>query len=276
MNSTEQMIIAASIYFLTGLGIAVLYNNLKPRPNKKWKIDGIPIIPMHWHVYESMNALINAPKILRWFKKIEKTQIELRSILITDINWLSQTPDPNKLGIVKIIVNGLDKTTGKHIASNVFLKGESVAILIVVKVVSITRRAKQYVLLCDNMRVATGGRQSELCGGIMDNMGNIASAELKKVKKDIGFDIKNNNELIALGSILTSPSACDEEIFLYAWKTIISEEEFEEKQCCIFGNETEDEEIKLSFVPMKEMKQVILDIKDVKTECAFRRYIDLK
>ena len=177
--------------------------------------------------------------------------------------------------IIWLSVNAVDKSTEKPIASNiVFLRGDSVAILIVVNAVSSTsRRSKQYVLMCEQMRLASGARRKEICAGMMDDQGNIASVVLKEVKEETGFDIKHRDELIELGSIYPSPGACDEEIFLYSWTTTISETEFEEKQCRIFGNATEAEEIKLSFVPIKEMNNVLDDMKDVKAECAFRRYI---
>lgn len=284
MNLTKEMMVAFGIYFLAGVIIFATYLTVKP--NKKnmkvesngiEEINGIQIIPSHLHLKASISALTRSPKLLRWIEKIDKTQIDLYSITVTDVNWFSATPDPNKLGFVKFKVDALDKSTGKQIASNiVFLRGDSVAILIVVKVVSSYRKSKQYVLMCNQMRVASGGRRTEICAGMMDDAGNIASVALKEVKEETGFNIKHRDELIELGSIFPSPGACDEEIFLYAWTTTITEEEFEEKQCRMFGNSAESEEIKLSFVPIKEMNRVLGEIKDVKAECAFKRYMDSK
>jgi ADP-sugar diphosphatase len=274
MQNTEQMIITASIYFLTGLSLSVYYNYLKPRPTKKWQIGGVPIIPAHPHLVESMDALVVAPKLVRWFAKLDKSQVDVRSITVSDINWFSVKPDPKKLGFVKFNIIALDKSTEKQIASNVvFLRGDSVAILIVVSVMSCNRR-QQYVLLCDQMRVASGGRRTEICAGMMDDDGNIMSVVLKEVKEETGFDIKNKRELKELGSIFPSPGACDEEIFLYSWETTITEEDFKEKQQRVYGNAMEGEEIKLSFVPMENLN--LMDMKDVKAECAFRRYIASK
>jgi len=148
------------------------------------------------------------------------------------------------------------------------IKKWQVAILIVVKVVSIDRkRTQNYVLLCDQMRVASGGRRTEICAGMMDDAGDITSVVLKEVKEETEFDIKNKRDLMELGSIFPSPGR--EEIFLYSWETTISEDIFKEKQRRIFGNASEGEEIKLSFVAMDELE---LKLMDVKAECAFRRY----
>ena len=155
--------------------------------------------------------------------------------------------------------------TENQIESNVI--GESVEILIVVNVVSINLPPKRYVLVCDR------NGQPELCRGIMDENGDIHSVVLNKVKEETGFDIKHLVELITLGSIFPSPKTCDaNEVFLYAWSTNITQQEFKEKQYRMFNNSSE-KEIKLSFVEMQEMNKVLYRISDATTECAFRRFM---
>jgi hypothetical protein len=70
MQNTEQMVITAGIYFLTGLSLSVYYNYLKPR-----QIDGVPIIPAYPHLNESMDAVVIAPKLE------DKPDVEIRKIL---------------------------------------------------------------------------------------------------------------------------------------------------------------------------------------------------
>jgi ADP-sugar diphosphatase len=274
MTTNEQMITTTIIiYFISGVGIAILHHYLKQILFKEWHFNGIPLIPAHSHLCDSMDSLIKAPKLKRWFAKLDVSVIDVRSITITDINWFSAKPDPKKLGFVKFNINALDKSTQKQIASNVvFLRGDSVAVLIVVNVVMSGKQNKEYVLLCDQMRVASGGRRIEICAGMMDDDGNIASVVLKEVKEETGFDIKNKRELKELGSIFPSPGACDEEVFLYSWTITITEKEFEEKQRNVFGNSKEGEEIRLLFVEMNKMQHVLVNVKDVKAECAYRRY----
>ena len=261
------------IYFLSGIGLAAIdYFKKWSKSNKKWEVNGISVIPAYPHLIDSMSALVIAPKMTQCISKMDRRQIDITSITITDINWFSAKPDPLKLGFVKMTMNASDKTTGKKIASNiVFARGDSIAILIIVK---IENTGKEYVLLCDQMRLASGGRCQEICAGMMDAEGNIASVVLKEVKEETGFDIKNKRELMSLGSIFPSPGACDEEIFLYAWTTTITQKEFKEKQSKVFGEESEGEEIKLMFIPLKDIRETsfLMDMKDVKAECAFRRY----
>ena len=286
--ATDSLIIFTVIVYtiFTGICIAIpellyfiqrqLSKPKKQNPINTWQIQSIPIIPKYPHLVESMDALQSAPKMINWVSKLDQTQIEVRSITITDIDWFAAKPDPKKLGFVKVSVDSTDKTTGKKILSNiVFIRGDAVAILIIVKVKSARGRITEYVLLCEQMRLPTGGRRREICAGMMDSEGNIASVALKEIEEETGFKIQNASELISLGSMYPSQGGCDEEIHLYAWTTMITEEEFEEKLGRVFGNSLEGEEIKLSFVPMKEFRKTVLtEIKDSKAETAVRRYYD--
>ena len=287
MTTDSQILSTVMVYTIfTGICIAIpelLYfiqrqlSKPKTQKPKTWKIQDIPLIPKYSHLVDSMDALQSAPKMINWLSKLDLTQIEVRSITITDIDWFAAKPDPKKLGFVKVSVDATDKTTCKKILSKiVFIRGDAVAILIVVKVKSARGRITEHVLLCEQMRLPTGGRRREICAGMMDSEGNIASVALKEIEEETGFKIQNVSELISLGSMYPSQGGCDEEIHLYAWTTMITEQEFEEKMCQVFGNSLEGEEIKLSFVPMKEFRKTVLtEIKDSKAETAVRRYYDM-
>ena len=243
----------------------------------EWNIQGISLIPKYPHLIKSMTALQSAPKMIDWVNKLDKTQMQIKSIAVTDIDWFAANPDPVKLGFVKVSVDAIDLRTNKKIMSNIaFIRGDSVAILIVVKVKPTASHeddeATEYVLLCEQMRLPTGGRRKEICAGMVDANGNINSVVLKEVEEETGFKIKNTNELFSLGSIYPSQGGCDEEVFLYAWTTTITEKEFIEKSTKIHGNEDEGEEIKLHFIPMSTLKSTGLkEIKDAKTETAIYR-----
>jgi len=284
--ATDSLMLFTVIVYAIFTGICIVIPELlcfihrqlsKPKKQNPWKIQDILLIPKYPHLVDSMYALQSAPKMINWVSKLDQTQIEVRSINITDIDWFAAKPDPKKLGFVKVSLDAKDKTTGKKILSNiVFIRGDAVAILIIVKVKSARGRITEHVLLCEQMRLPTGGRRREICAGMMDSEGNIASVALKEIEEETGFKIQNVSELISLGSMYPSQGGCDEEIHLYAWTTMITEQEFEEKMCRVFGNSLEGEEIKLSFVPMKEFrKSVLTEIKDSKAETAVRRYYDM-
>ena len=262
-----------------------LYKNRKYKyvPSQKWHIltekNGyVEIIPKFAHLEDQMDALLVAPKFLNWINKFEPTQISPRSVTITDLDWFSapNTPyNPLRLGFVKCSSEAYDFKTGKKIMSNIsFIRGNSVAILILVKVFAKDKKNdKEYVLLCEQHRLPIGRKAMEIAAGMMDADGNIISVVLKEVKEETGFDIKHANELQSLGSYFASPGGSDELINLFAWNTAISETEFKEMQNKIYGLAEENEEIKLSFVELQEFKtKTVYEIGDAKAEIAMSRY----
>lgn len=273
------------IYLLTGLIMlnTVLYKyykNKKYVPSSKWfmfteKNGNIEIIPKFKHLEDQIDALMNAPKFIAWLNKFDPEQITLRSITITDIDWFSKEYLPSKLGFVKCFSEAYDFKTGKKIMSNItFVRGNSVAILILVKVLNKdSKNDKEYVLLCEQHRLPIGKKAKEIPAGMMDSDGNIISVVLKEVREETGFDISHVDELQSLGPYYASPGGSDEEIYLFAWTTCISASVFEEKQKQMYGLSEENEEIKLSFVELEEFKtNTMYKIGDAKAEIAMSRY----
>ena len=252
-------------------------------PFEQWFIDTdkngyIQIIPKFPHLEDQMDSLIKAPKFLNWLNNFDPEEITLRSVTITDLDWFSKGFDPLKLGFVKCSSEAYDFKTGNKIMSNIsFIRGNSVAILIMVKVMSTKNKKldKEYVLLCEQHRLPICQKAKEIPAGMMDAEGNIVSVVLKEVNEETGFDIKHADELIALGSYFASPGGSDEEIKLFAWHTEISEQELEEKQNKMYGCAKENEEIKLSFVELEEFRtKTMYEIRDAKAEIALSRALE--
>lgn len=271
---------------VTILGASYNYRknkNSKYVPSGKWTCNGVQIVPLNAEIEKSLDALTAAPKFVNWLQTILNAgELVVPTVTVTDINWFSAKPDPVKLGFVKcILTDAADAITGKRVMSNiVFIRGNSVAVLIVVKVLNtivaqdITPvQCKKYVLLCEQMRAPMGKKVKEICAGMTDSEGNIMSVALKEVQEETGIQIKHIEELVPLGTIMPSPGACDELIYLYAFETVMSSNEFEEKQQKLYGNAEEHEEIQLQFVEINEYENTVLEeTGDVKGECAFRRY----
>ena len=266
---------------MLGTMLYTYYKNKKYAPSSKWfifteKNGNIEIIPKFKHLEDQIDALINAPKFIAWINNFDPEQIVLRSITITDIDWFSKGYVPSKLGFVKCTSEAYDFRTGNKITSNItFVRGNSVAILIVVRVLHKDyTNDKEYVLLCEQHRLPIGKKAKEIAAGMMDSDGNIISVCLKEVREETGFDISHVDDLQSLGSYYASPGGSDEEIYLFAWKTVISATDFEKKQKQIYGAAEENEEIKLSFVELEDFKRTIVyEIGDAKAEIALTRYL---
>ena len=270
------------IYYLVRKWLEKDKTKEKYVPSSTWTCNGIPIIPGYPHIEKSMTALTLAPKFVNWLTKVlAKKEMNISAVTVTDIDWFAPKPTPNKLGFVKYTLGATDPKTDRKIPSTIiFGRGNSVAVLIIVKVLYPQQdyliKDKQYVLLCEQMRAPIGQKMKEICAGMMDSEGNIASVALKEVQEETGFIINHIDELIPLQKIIPSPGACDEEIELYAWITAISLREFEEKKRKIYGNKSENEEIQLSFMELNDYINGGAELTgDVKGECAISRYMKL-
>ena len=268
-------------FIMLGTVLYKYYKNKKYVPSSKWfilteKNGNIEIIPKFKHLEDQIDVLINAPKFIAWLNKFDPDQITLRSVTITDIDWFSKGYEPSKLGFVKCFSEAYDFNKGKKIMSNIsFVRGNSVAVLILVKVLNKdSENDKNYVLLCEQYRLPIGKKTKEIPAGMMDSDGNIISVVLKEVKEETGFYISHVDELQSLGPYYASPGGSDEEIYLFAWTTVISATVFEEKKKKMYGLSEENEEIKLSFVELEEFKtKTVYTIGDAKAEIALSRYL---
>ena len=148
----------------------------------------------------------------------------------------------------------------------VFIRGAAIAVLIVVTV-----EEQKYILLCEQIRVPVGKKCLEICAGMADSDNNMVGVAFKEVQEETGITV-NLADLIELRSIYPSPGGCDEEIFLYAYETSLTREEFNAKQRETFGCAASGESIRLVFVEYEKFDDVLDEIGDVKAECAWRRY----
>ena len=125
MTTTDSlMLFTVIVYGAIFAGICIAIPELlyfiqsqlsKPKKQKTWQIQDIPIIPKYPHLVDSMDSLQSAPKMINWVSKLDQTQIKVCSITIADIDWFAAKPDPKRLGFVKVSVDATDKTTGKKI-----------------------------------------------------------------------------------------------------------------------------------------------------------------
>lgn len=220
------------------------------------------------HLEDKMHAIKSAPKIAKWLKRFNNKTIKVKSAIVTDVNFFGP-PEPNRLGFLKVTADAYDAQTNTKISSIAFIRGDSVAILIIV---TIQETGKKYVLMCEQLRFPVGRRMVEACAGMIDHLtGDIIGVAFKEVKEETGFIInKDDPKLVSHGSIFPSPGGCDEEIHLYSWSTTISQAEFEEKQTSVFG-EGQYESIKLIFYEYDTFPSILNQIGDVKSECIWRR-----
>ena len=232
--------------------------------------NGLKITSKCSYDQHKLDAIAHSPKFRDWFDRFDQDLINMTEFVVTDSDFFGPVT-PSLLGFVKGYGEATDLRTGKRIVSNIaFIRGGSVAVLIVV---TVAETNEKYVVLCRQLRFPVGKELTEACAGMLDDNvddSQIEGVVFKELKEEAGFDIKTC-ELIRLGKITPSGGGCDEVITLFAWETTITLEEFEKKERGVFG-ENDGEVIKLKCYRYDEFDIILDIIGDVKAECCWIRY----
>lgn len=238
-------------------------------PEKKFAIvHGIKVVAEHAHLDPKLEAICQSPKFVSWIANlIQENQISMQEFHVTDVDFFGPV-NPLKLGFVKGFGIASNSITGDPIPAIAFIRGDAVAVLIIVNVVE---TGQKYVLMCKQLRFPCGAAKIEACAGMIDADATVIGVVFSEVREETGF-IMVESDLISLGKITPSAGGCDEAIHLYAWETTITQEEFREKERRVFG-EGAYEKIKLIFYPYDEFDDIVDEIGDAKAECCWRRYL---
>tara|TARA_B110000037_G_C17020535_1_gene465134 strand:- start:256 stop:1047 length:792 start_codon:yes stop_codon:yes gene_type:complete len=226
----------------------------------------IPVLSTDNDIILQLPIIIQAPKFKTWVTNLDVNLLDIESIKINNVKWFCRTQDisPSKLGFLYLELIAKDKRTNTPIPGIVFLRGNSVAVLILVKIDNI-----DYVITTKQMRVPIGKLMEEIPAGMMDADSNFSGVAMKEISEETGLKPPSENDLHFLGEISPSPGGCDEKISLYFWKTTISEEKKVELISKIHGEADENESILLQFILLDEFQKYIFEKGDVKGICAF-------
>jgi hypothetical protein len=236
--------------------------------------DDIVITPANDKIANKLDIIIKSPKFQKWVKNIDREDIDISEIIVTDVDWHCEEDSimPEKLRSVKIIAKAIDRNTGLPIPEMLIIRGPSVAVLIRVDILD---TPESYFLMCDQMRLPVGGKRVEAPSGFLDANDNIFGATIKSIRNSTGLILPNASRLISLGDVDPLPSLCDESIQLFAWTTEMTLERFEEirnRERLFYNKKT----VNIQFIPannMDIMSATLNTIGDIKMECAYRRFM---
>ena len=221
----------------------------------------IEITTKSLEVKQSLPQILAAPKFQNWLQQLDTSILDIDHIRIDQVKWFCNpaNPDPAKLGFLYLEVIANDKRTNKPLPGIVFLRGNTVAVLISVNVGS-----EEYIIFTEQTRVPVGRKIVEIPAGMMDDSSNFAGVAMKEISEETGLKAPHVNELKLLGNIIPSAGGCDEEISLFFWKTSVSMEKKDEILSKIHGNSEENESIKILFIPKEAALSYLLQTGDVK------------
>jgi 8-oxo-dGTP pyrophosphatase MutT (NUDIX family) len=164
---------------------------------------------------ETIELILREPKVANYFSKIHP------DIVPNKVTLLSHYMFGRCVGFVFMNVVSIHKHTGEKLAGVVFLRGGSVACLILIKA---KETGHLYFLKVMQLRVPVGKEIGEICAGMLDReLGKMSGVMVKEIEEETGIKVisfgkKNDNPLEQfnyleeLGQFYPSPGGCDEVI----------------------------------------------------------------
>lgn len=269
-------------YNLTLLGIfyvlmEILTQYLSQNHKKFYFYKNVRVYSNLEHISKNLEALIKAPKFMNWINKIiEAGEFKPTAFEVTDMDFFGP-PTSEKLAFYKGKLEATNKK-GVKVASNICNnRGGCTAILIIVTA-KIGKKYKKLVAMVEQDRLPSGGQRIECVAGMKDLVtGSVKGPVVKEILEELPIDdIKEDDpRIFSLGKIWPSPGWSDEEIDLWGGEFDIDEEKYNYLKAGTFG-EGAHEVIKVHFYEYEDFPEVLREIGDVKSECAFWRFKRLK
>ena len=215
-------------------------------------------------------ALVADSKIFTdWCASIDP-RFQIRAIHIQSVDMFGKN-----VGFIKLKADVVDRTDGGFIPGIVFMRGDSVAILVVLEC-----DAKEYAVLAVQPRVPSGLFASrEVLAGMLDSGGSFAGVAAKELCEEGGDTFTlTGDDLIDLNAttvcdqpIHLSPGGSDEAMRFFAHRRHVTREELSALQGKATGHLEEGERIKLEIVPLEDL-DIIPDGKTIIAASLYRRH----
>lgn len=235
------------------------------------KIHGVDV-PVTASCQCQLQDILNNPNFTNWVNGIDEGLL-VKSIDIQNVDYFGN----GRIGFIKFksLVYKASNPEGRHVPGIVFMRGPSVAILIVLKC-----NGKKYTILTRQPRVPIANSCfTEIPAGVFDGeaFGGVAAKELKE---EVGLTI-NASDLVDMTKevygdrypgMYPSPGGCDEYIKLFLYEKEVSEAELNSFQNKATGLMEEGEYICLKVI---ELDDLVRETSDAKALCALALYNQL-
>jgi ADP-sugar diphosphatase len=266
-----------------------------------------PPIPITHPTSLTQSQLLTFPAFKTWLATLQKslslqqtskshpfhkTPYALKSIEIQSVDFFSN----QRLGFLKLKAN-ISNDEGEHLPGSVFMRGGSVAMLIILKPSdhNPSAEAEEYTILTIQPRIPAGSLAfTELPAGMLDDDGSFAGAAAKEIQEETGLEISGDDlldltQLAAATSpspsqdegeedlqtaIYPSPGGSDEFIPIFLARKTLPLEEIKALKGKLTGLRNHGEKITLKVVSVGEVWKVAW--RDAKTLAAMALYRGLR
>ncbi|KAI8894109.1 hypothetical protein BC833DRAFT_556289 [Globomyces pollinis-pini] len=218
----------------------------------------VPIVFKYNELSQYLSAIEQFTPFLKWQSKfsndlIQNNQdhLEIHSIEIQDLDFFGKS----RIGFLKFKVD-LNWLNGPKIPGIVFCRGDSVAILLVLKATDNDElNLDPLVLLVKQPRIPIGSMSClELPAGMLDNSTSFAGVAAQELKEECDITIVEKSLIPLTDKSLTpSPGGCDESIGIFLYEHHLSSTEIMALNGKLTGLRDHGERIQLQLVKLSNL-----------------------
>ena len=216
-----------------------------------------------------LEAIVKCPNFVNWTKHID-SELDVRSIDVQSVDMFGN----GRIGFIKFksLVFKKSVPEGRHIPGIVFMRGPSVAILLVLRC-----EGKEYTVVTRQPRVPIANSCfTEIPAGVFDG-DQFSGVAAKELKEEVGIVI-DSSQLVDMTKavygdkypgIFPSPGGCDEFIKLFLYEKDVTREELDSYRDKATGLMEEGEYICLKVIPLESL---LTETSDAKALCSLSLY----
>ncbi len=217
----------------------------------------------------NITAAVNSKIFDDWCRSIDP-RFQIRAIHIQSVDMRDEN-----VRFIKLKADVIDRTDDAYLPGSVFLRGHSVAILVVLEC-----NGLEYAVLAVQPRVAIGDFElQEVLAGMLDESNDFAGVAAKELREEGGDTFAlTASDLIDLTDavgcmrpIYLSPGGSDEAMRFFLHRRQVTFDELNALRGKATGVLEDGEHIKLKVVPLEDL-DVIDDGKTIIAAALYRRY----
>jgi len=250
------------------------------------------LIPIFFYpsliTHDQMKLSLDSVPFKEWLENLQKQpNLQLNSLTFQCVDmfgprvgFIKFKADVVKLVTIEKEVEGKKESSieKKPIPNIVFMRGGSVAILVILKS---KQTGKEYTILTKQARFPAGiDMFAEIPAGMLDGNGDFKGVAAKEMEEETGLHIKSEH-LIDLTEfawkgkakgLYLSPGGCDEFIRIFAYEKEVDEKFIDDLKGKLTGEEGSDEVIVLEIVELENLWKVSPDAKGLTALMLYGKY----
>ncbi|KAJ1811522.1 hypothetical protein LPJ56_004287 [Coemansia sp. RSA 2599] len=241
-----------------------------PRSNKTIDL----VFPSSLHDLATLEQIQCFPPLTSWLRSLDSSYIDhghqadkitVEKITIQSIDVFKS----GKIGFLKFHATAYQRPSGTTVPGVVFLRGGSVAVLLILRTKLDDEEKKRpshldpdYAVMCVQPRLAAGELElMELPAGMVDGESGFCGVAAREIEEETGIRIGQGDLVELSPGVYPSPGACDELVGLYVCEKLVRPDEIEGIGGRLAGLRGDGEFIALRLVPLRELAALTRDMK---------------